>query len=91
MLFEIIMLMCFGCAWPISIYKSYKSKTAKGKSGLFLFIVFIGYIAGIFYKIFYNYDFVIYFYILNSVMVAIDLTVYIKNVRNDKDVGSSTS
>ena len=31
-LLEIIMLICFGASWPISVAKSYKARTAKGKS-----------------------------------------------------------
>jgi len=45
-LLETIMLLCFGAAWPFSIYKSYKSKSNKGKSLPFLLVIFIGYIAG---------------------------------------------
>ena len=31
-IFEIGMLICFGCAWPVSIWKSYHSKQNAGKS-----------------------------------------------------------
>lgn len=34
-LLEALMIICFGLSWPISIRKSWTSKTAKGKS-LFL-------------------------------------------------------
>ena len=30
--FEIIMLACFGAAWPASIYKSYKSRRIPEKA-----------------------------------------------------------
>jgi hypothetical protein len=43
-IFEMIMLVCFGAAWPFSIIKSYKSRDNNGKSVVFLFIVVIGYI-----------------------------------------------
>jgi len=36
--FEAIMLLCFGAAWPFSIYKSYKSKSIMGK--VYLLIMF---------------------------------------------------
>ncbi len=78
-IFEIIMLICFGAAWPVSIYKSYKSGSVEGKSFLFLFIVLIGYIAGILHKIYYSYDQVIYLYIINILMVAIDMFLYLRN------------
>jgi hypothetical protein len=80
-IFEIIMLICFGAAWPFSIYRSYTSKSVKGKSFVFLFIVFIGYIAGILHKIFYNFDNVIYLYTLNMLMVGIDMLLFLRNRR----------
>ena len=63
--FEIIMLICFGAAWPVSIYKSWTSRSVEGKSLFFLIIVLSGYIAGILHKIFYLYDGVIILYALN--------------------------
>ncbi len=78
-LLEMTMLICFGAAWPLSIYKSYTSKSTEGKSVFFLIIIMIGYIAGILNKLLYNYDFVIYLYILNLVMVGIDTLLYFKN------------
>ncbi len=82
--FEMLMLLCFGAAWPTSIVKSIKSKSTKGKSIYFLIIILVGYTAGIMHKIFYNNDFVIYFYILNFVMVFTDLLMYIKNKKYEK-------
>lgn len=80
-IFEVIMLLCFGAAWPFSIYKSYKSRSTKGKSIVFLVVLIIGYIAGILNKIFYNMDIVIYLYILNLIMVSIDALLWIRNRR----------
>ena len=82
--FEIIMLCCFGAAWPASIYRSYKAKTAKGKSALFLIIILIGYVAGMLHKISYSYDFVIYLYIANFAMVFADLMLWLRNRRLDR-------
>jgi uncharacterized membrane protein YbjE (DUF340 family) len=73
------MLICFGAAWPLSIYKSYKSKSVEGKSFFFLIVILIGYVSGILHKIFYNFDSVIYLYILNFTMVSIDILLYIRN------------
>ena len=81
-IFELIMLVCFGVAWPFSIYKSLTTKQTAGKSVLFLYIVLIGYIAGIIHKLLVNFDFVIYFYILNFVMVLIDLLLYYRNLKH---------
>ena len=79
-LFEIIMLVCFGAAWPFSIYRSWKSRTTKGKSVWFLWIVLIGYIAGILHKLFHSRDVVTLLYVLNAVMVMTDLALYYRNL-----------
>ena len=44
---EIIMILSFGASWPLNVIKSYKARTAKGKSLAFLCLIFFGYIAGI--------------------------------------------
>mgnify|MGYP001328660651 CR=1 FL=1 len=82
--FEIIMLICFGAAWPSSIYKSYVSRTSKGKSLFFLVIVFIGYASGIIHKILYSLDWVIFLYILNECMVVADAVLYMRNASLDR-------
>lgn len=77
--FEILMLICFGAAWPFNIVKSLKSKSVDGKSVLFLYVVCAGYIFGIVHKLVFNYDFVIFLYALNLLMVVIDLSLYYRN------------
>ena len=77
--FEGVMLVCFGAAWPLSIYKSYKSRQNSGKSILFLLVVLIGYFSGLVHKFFYSYDGVIYLYALNTIMVLTDIMVYFRN------------
>lgn len=79
--FEITMLLCFGAAWPVSIYKSYTSKKTEGKSVVFLFIVLVGYAAGIIHKLLYSRDFVVFLYMLNFLMVSIDAVLYFRNKR----------
>jgi lipopolysaccharide export LptBFGC system permease protein LptF len=78
-IFEAIMLICFGAAWPVSIYKSIRSRTTKGKSLIFLIIILIGYVAGIAFKVTGKVDLVLGLYILNSIMVSIDLILFIRN------------
>ncbi|HUV09281.1 MAG TPA: hypothetical protein VMX75_16210 [Spirochaetia bacterium] len=78
-IFEIIMLVCFGAAWPFSIYKSYKSREVAGKSVLFLFVIFVGYLAGVLHKLLHYFDPVIYLYMLNGTMVLIDISLYFRN------------
>lgn len=79
--FEIVMLLCFGFAWPVSIAKSWRSKSTKGKSLGFLFVIEVGYIAGVIHKIFFNLDPVIVLYSLNFLMVFIDIVLFFRNRR----------
>ena len=78
-IFEAIMLICFGAAWPFSIYKSYVSRSNSGKSIMFLLVVFLGYVSGVFHKLFYNFDLVIYLYGLNGCMVFADIILHFRN------------
>lgn len=80
-IFEIVMLTCFGLAWPFSIYKSYTSKEIKGKSSIFLIVILIGYVAGIIHKMLYSRDGVVFLYALNFLMVSADLALYYRNKR----------
>ena len=72
-IFEAIMMLCFGLSWPMSIYRTYKVKNPTGKSTVFLWLVIVGYIAGILNKIFGKMDWVIWLYAINALMVATDL------------------
>lgn len=84
-IFEAAMVICFGLSWPLSVYKSWKSRTAKGKSLFFEVFIWIGYVCGILGKIMtHNITYVFIFYILNIVMVSIDLLLYVRNVRLDR-------
>ena len=46
-LLEIVMIVSFGASWPMNVIKSYKARTAKGKSVAFLGLILFGYVAGI--------------------------------------------
>jgi len=91
-IFEIIMIVSFGASWPLNVMKSYKARTAKGKSASFLFLIFFGYIAGIISKFlnesymtsFSTKWYVLFFYFLNFIMVGIDILLYFRNKRLDK-------
>lgn len=94
-LLEIIMIVSFGFSWPMNVIKSYKARTTKGKSLAFLCLIFFGYIAGIASK-FVNADYmanfaskwyVLFFYVLNFIMVGADLVMYVRNYRLDKKNG----
>ena len=89
---EIIMIVSFGASWPLNVMKSWKAKTTKGKSLAFLLLIFFGYIAGIASKlvndaymaVFADKWYVLFFYVLNLIMVGTDLVLYVRNSRLDK-------
>ncbi len=92
-LLEALMIICFGLSWPISIQKSWVSRTAKGKSVFFEVFIWIGYIFGIIRKIILYINgsgsgFLFYFswafYILNLIEITIDVLLYIRNSKLDK-------
>ena len=80
-IFEIIMLACFGFAWPISIHKSWTSKSTGGKSPIFSYVVIFGYLSGLTHKWLNSRDLVMVLYAINMVMVTIDLLIYYRNRR----------
>ena len=87
---EIVMIVSFGASWPMNVIKSYRARTTKGKSLGFLLLILFGYVAGIASK-FVNplFDFsekwyVLFFYVLNFVMVATDTVLYFRNRHLDK-------
>jgi len=74
--FEALMLVCFGVSWPVSIAKTLRTGVVLGKSPLFMAIVCLGYMSGIAHKLLVSCDWVIALYVLNLVMVAVDLALY---------------
>ncbi len=88
-IFEAVMLICFGCAWPMSIYRTWKTKSSRGKSLFFLGIIFIGYIAGICFELFGDRNLVILLYILNALMVLLDLVLSATYRRREADAAVS--
>lgn len=77
-IFEAGMLICFGASWPAAVYKTYKTKSVKGKSLLFLFLILIGYACGIMHKILFSRDAILYLYVLNFCLVFCDFLLYMK-------------
>ena len=96
---EIIMIVSFGASWPVNVMKSYKSRSTKGKSLLFICLIFFGYIAGIASKLvneaymasFAEKWYVLFFYVLNLVMVGMDLIIYVRNYKLDKERENETN
>lgn len=89
---EIIMILCFGASWPFNVYRSYRVRTARGKSLFFLILIVVGYVAGIASKLlntaymaaFGEKWYVLFFYVLNLSMVTLDLCLYFRNRKLDK-------
>lgn len=89
---EVIMIVSFGASWPLNVMKSYKARTTKGKSLSFLCLIFFGYIAGVVSKLlndaymasFASKWYVLFFYVLNLIMVGADLCLYVRNRKLDK-------
>ena len=92
---EALMILCFGLSWPISIRKSWISRTAKGKSLLFEVFIWVGYVFGITRKILLwkaaagaplGFFFWLggVFYVFNMVAITIDMLLYLRNLRLDK-------
>ncbi len=75
------MLICFGVSWPISLRKLFRSRTTKGVSEAFLWLVFTGYIMGSVGKAVYNPTYVLAVYLFNSMMVGLNIIVYYRNKR----------
>ncbi|HHW22418.1 MAG TPA: hypothetical protein GXX26_05990 [Clostridiaceae bacterium] len=85
-LLEAIMVISFGISWPVSIIKSLTSRTAKGKSLFFMFMILFGYGAGIASKLVSGkITYVFIFYVLNFIMVGIDTVLYFRNRKLDRD------
>lgn len=83
--FEMMMLICFGLSWPLSVVKSYRSRTAKGKSVFFQIAILVGYVCGMLSKIAGdNINYVLALYILNFLMVSVDLCLYFRNKKLDE-------
>lgn len=79
------MILCFGISWPLSIVRMYKSWSTGGKSILFSCFILVGYICGICSKVVArNYNLAFVFYIINTVMVTVDLLLWIRNHRYEK-------
>lgn len=87
---EAAMIVLFGVSWPLNIHKLYRTKSTKGVSILFYFLVFIGYIFGLASKFVKAAQgivapwYVWFFYTLNTVMVGIGIVLYFyyKNKEN---------
>ncbi|MBQ2757408.1 MAG: hypothetical protein IJF31_02885 [Clostridia bacterium] len=75
-IFEVIMLLCFGLSWPITLFKKLRTKSAKSTSLAFMLLILFGYAAGITAKILTSgCNYVFYVYVFNVIMVVANLAV----------------
>ena len=82
---ETAMILSFGISWPLSLIRSWRSRTARGKSLAFCVLVFFGYICGITGKtLSHNFNLAYTFYWLNLVMVGSDICLWFRNHSLDK-------
>jgi len=84
-LLEAIMMICFGLSWPMALVKNIKAKSAEGMSLSFLLLIITGYVAGTAAKIIAgNITYVLIVYIVNLVIVTMNLIVFFYNRSLDK-------
>ena len=93
---EMLMLICFGLSWPINIAKAWRARSTKGISVLFYCFILLGYLVGIAAKMalvaYYApapwYEtvhwYVLFFYVLNTLMVAAGVAIWFRNRRLEK-------
>ena len=82
---ETMMLILFGLSWPFNILKSYRSRTAAGKSILFEGFVVSGFAFGLAGKFLSgNITYVVAVYLLDIAMVSADLVLTLRNKRLDR-------
>ena len=81
---EITMIVSFGASWPLNVIKSFRARTAKGKSLGFMLLVEVGYVFGIIHKVLYSYNWVIWAYVSLFLLVGVDIALYFRNVALDR-------
>jgi CDP-diglyceride synthetase len=77
---ESAMIICFGLSWPMSIIRSVRSRSTKGKSLMFMCFIAFGYLCGIASKLMtHTYNLAFWFYFPNVIMVCTDIGLYFRN------------
>lgn len=89
---ETVMLVCFGCSWPLSVYKNIRARSAKAMSLQFILLIIAGYVAGITAKVLRgNFSYVLVMYIINLVIVSVNVVVYFINRRYDRQAEQNSA
>jgi uncharacterized membrane protein len=88
---ESAMMVTFGLAWPANIMNSLRVKSSRGRTPVFLMIIIVGYLFGLAAKFLSptGLNYVAFFYLLNLIMVSIDLTLYFRYRATDRAKGLS--
>lgn len=82
---ESAMIICFGLSWPMSIVRSVRSKSTKGKSLPFMCLIVFGYLCGLAAKFMtHTYNLAFYFYFPNIILVSTDICLYFRNKKLEK-------
>ena len=88
--FETLMIVSFGISWPLSIIRSVRSRSTKGKSLLFMCFIAFGYVCGITSKLISaRYNLAFWFYFPNLCMVITDIILYFRNRKIEKSIEES--
>lgn len=96
---EMLMVVCFGVSWPINIRKAWKARSTRGISLLFYAFILLGYLFALagkcvliahcapapWYETVHWY--VMFFYVLNTLMVAAGIGSYFRNRALEKKPG----
>ena len=80
---EVLMIVCFGFAWPVNVYNSLRTGSTKGKNLLFLSMIVLAYVFGILHKLTFSRDPALWFYLFNAAMVSADVALYFRNRRRE--------
>ena len=86
-MFEAGMLVCFGLSWPVSVFKTFRTRRTEGKSLAFMVLVWVGYCSGMAAKFVAaaapgkTLDWVTALYAVNWLLVALDIALYLRYSR----------
>jgi len=80
---EAAMIACFGASWPFAVRRTWRTKQVAGISPAFLGLIFLGYAAGLAFKLArWTADpggrWVIALYILNFLLVGTEIVLYLR-------------
>ncbi|MEJ2640505.1 MAG: hypothetical protein P8010_13105 [Desulfosarcinaceae bacterium] len=89
--FEAVMLVCFGCSWPFAVAKTLRTRDVRGKSIVFITLIFIGYLSGILHKLMTDFDAVTWLYITNGSLVFTEMVLYYRYIGSQRPTDAFTA